>query len=120
MTDTKEGGNRSSRDHEQTTSDGREDAPTKLIAAIDAMIANPPKLARADKRGKFPMAAMKLNDAGNFDMLPLTVAMPEETFERIRDLIRAVLEYRPLLGDGGAKQPSTTDPQCSSRDEENV
>jgi len=83
-------------------------SPTKrLAAAIDAIVGNPPKLARADKKGKFPMAAMKLNAEGFYDMLPLTVAMTEESFDRIRDLIGALIEYRPLLGDGDAKQSST-------------
>ena len=57
-----------------------------LAEAIDAVIANPPLFAKANGKGKFPMAAM--------DIVPLTHAITEEKFELIRNLVVAAVNYR--------------------------
>lgn len=71
------------------------EAVDRFITAFPAL-----RFAARDKRGKFPMAALKRvkTDKGeNFDMVPLTVAMTQETFDEIKALVAAMPAIRAHL-----------------------
>ena len=71
----------------------------KLLAAIEAFRSKPPTFAKADKRGKFPMAALKKSaDGAIFDAVPLTHACTEASFDKLKTLIAALADWQ----EGGA------------------
>lgn len=73
------------------------ETPT-LRYLIDELYDNPPVFARANAKGKFPMAAMRLKaDKSSYDLEPLTVAMTEATFERIKTLVAALPQALDVL-----------------------
>lgn len=66
-----------------------------LLAAIEAFAKSPPAFAQADKKGKFPMAAMEMSaDGASMDIVPLTHACTTENFEKIKALLTALTEWR--------------------------
>lgn len=67
----------------------------KLREAIKAFCVKPPVFATADKRGKFPMAALqKSADGASFDTVPLTHACTAASFDKIKALIAALAEWQ--------------------------
>lgn len=67
--------------------------PTAL-EAIDALLKTAPVMAKADKRGKFPMGQMVPNGNGaSFDIEPLAYAMTGRTFL----LIHGVMGHLPAI-----------------------
>lgn len=75
-------------------------APTReqAIAAIRAFTALTPQIAKANARGKFPAAAMRLNPTGShYDMAPFAVAMTQETWDGFYALICALPTIRAAL-----------------------
>lgn len=63
----------------------------ELMIAIKAFATSPPNFATADRRGKFPMAALKSSEDGSrLDTVPLTHACTTESFEKIKELIKAL------------------------------
>ena len=95
--------------------DAKENAPTstELAEHVLTVLGRRAQIAPADKRGKFPMAAMKTGaDGSHFDMVPFTVAMTQETFENIKVLHKAARALAELvLADLG---PSTADDSQSN------
>lgn len=66
-----------------------------LLAAIEAFAKSPPNFAQANKKGNFPMAAMKMSaDGASMDIVPLTHACTAENFEKIKALLAALTEWR--------------------------
>lgn len=78
-------------------------ADTLAQRVMDAL-ALPWQMAAADKKGKFPMAAMKLvADGSHFDIVPFAAAMTQETLDNIQALRRAAFALAQV-----AKEPSRT------------
>lgn len=86
-----------------------------LLKAIAAFRRAPPAFAMANKRGKFPMAALKPSaDGASLDMEPLTHACTAASFEQIKGLIAALSNWQRAVAPA-----DTTDRPTMPREADN-